>query len=333
LTIDLKDRTKTTKTVLGQNAINFISGQTQCAQSTALINDRAPAFEFMSGTNHADLVARQLQLQGGTPRDNSVLAAVDDQGNAVWARLVIDSGTLKVIDNKTGLPIPSTGVTSPVVTNTNCSIFDMCPNISETQTTIPSGMIIDKFGKCVTATTKSYRLVTGDWSCPSSASPSWKNANYPDGNFGQSCSSWVLSNTNTAKTRRVQCEQIINGDPTGIYVSDTFCIEPKPSTTSTNQGICPIPNVRDVFNSAVSFDKIFDGSCAYVKPTAGTFFGGCVQGQNAPDSTYKPTSHCKTEPSSGTFIPCYGPPGSSTSGCSSTILYGDFIENQTQIFN
>jgi hypothetical protein len=108
LTIDVTGRATVTKDgTEGQNAINFISGQTSCSTATAFINDRASAFEFTSGstdTGHADLIARQLQLSGGSPQDGSVLAS-DANGNAVWAKLVVQGGVLKVINNQTGFPV------------------------------------------------------------------------------------------------------------------------------------------------------------------------------------------------------------------------------------
>lgn len=130
LTFDLTNRTPVTKSgTQGQNAINFISGQTGCATATAFINDRSPAFEFTStgtSTGHADLIAQQIQLSGGNPQENAVLAAVDNQGNAVWAKLVVENGVLKVKDSS-GRVISDGQTQSPVVTDANCSTPPIIP--------------------------------------------------------------------------------------------------------------------------------------------------------------------------------------------------------------
>jgi hypothetical protein len=120
LTIDLTDRAIVTKDgTQGQNAINFITGESSCPTVTTFINDHAPAFEFISASNntgHADLIAGQLQLVGGSPQDNSVLAAVDTNGNAVWAKLVVQNGVLKVINNQTGSPVVTDALCGPAPT-------------------------------------------------------------------------------------------------------------------------------------------------------------------------------------------------------------------------
>lgn len=113
LTIDLTGRAnRNSGTVNGQDAIDFISGAGQCADKTTFVNDKAAAFEFAgpTATGNADLIARQVQLTGGAPSANSVLAS-DANGNAVWAHLVVQNGTLKVINNATG---------NPVVDDANC---------------------------------------------------------------------------------------------------------------------------------------------------------------------------------------------------------------------
>lgn len=211
LTIDLKDRAKTTKTVAGQNAINFISGQSTCATATALINDRAPAFEFTSGGNNADLIARQLQLQGGTPRDNSVLAAIDNNGNAVWAKLVVEGGVLKVIDNKTGLPIPGAGITSPVVIDSDCT---------------PPPAITYSWSTGVWGTCDGHGL--NDWVDYSPKSPYKRTINLQ-------ASTW-LSDTNGFYSSGIQTRNVTCKDSNGNTVADSLCTTTKPDSNQS----CPI---------------------------------------------------------------------------------------------
>jgi len=122
LTVDLTGRSVQSKgSTDGQNAIAFISGSpASCpTAATTIINDKASAFEFTSSTpynatGHADLIARQMQLTGGAPAADSVLASVDTNGNAVWAKLVVQGGVLKVVNNN-GQTI------SPVTSDASCT--------------------------------------------------------------------------------------------------------------------------------------------------------------------------------------------------------------------
>ncbi len=206
LTIDLTDRAIVTKDgTQGQNAINFITGESSCPTVTTFINDHAPAFEFISASNntgHADLIAGQLQLVGGSPQDNSVLAAVDTNGNAVWAKLVVQNGVLKIINNQTG---------SPVVTDASCGV-------PETYT-----WNTGTWGQCVP-------YISGDWIdfYPSSA-PAW-------GTVGQSCTSWINANSSFynggSQMRDVSCR-----DSNGNVVPDNLCTSPRPDMIQP----CTIP--------------------------------------------------------------------------------------------
>lgn len=122
LVIHLNNRaTSVRDSVQGQDAVRFISGDAQCHGKTAIINDRASAFELVSLQNggHADIIARQLKLSGGSPQDGSVLAAVDTNGNAVWARLVVENGAVAVkdVDGR----IISAGTTTSPVTADQCN--------------------------------------------------------------------------------------------------------------------------------------------------------------------------------------------------------------------
>jgi len=206
LTIDLTNRATVSKNgTQGQNAANFITGESSCPTATTFINDHAPAFEFTSASNntgHADLIARQIKLVGGSPQDNSVLAAVDSQGNAVWAHLVVQNGVLKVINNQTG---------SPVVTDASCGV-------PQTYTWSTGA-----WGQCVP-------YMTNDWvDFYPSSSPAW-------GTMGQSCTSWINTNS-SGYNGGIQTRDVTCTDSNGNTVPDNLCTTPKPDTTKP----CTIP--------------------------------------------------------------------------------------------
>jgi hypothetical protein len=103
--------TKTQSGINGIDATRFIVNG-QCGP-VGIVNDRASSFDFISTTNgggYADLIAGQLSLSGGAPSNNSVLAAVDNNGNAVWAKLIIQNGQVVVIENETGSPVESDSI-------------------------------------------------------------------------------------------------------------------------------------------------------------------------------------------------------------------------------
>ncbi len=90
---------------IGTQFLGESSGQ--CTPPVGIVaSGGAKAFEFTSSkTGNADIIARQVGLNGGTLKDNSVLAAVDNQGNAVWAQLVVENGQIVIRDNDTLAPI------------------------------------------------------------------------------------------------------------------------------------------------------------------------------------------------------------------------------------
>lgn len=315
LTIDLKDRTKTTKTVEGQNAINFISGQATCATATALINDRAPAFEFTSGANHADLIARQLQLKGGTPQDNSVLAAVDSQGNAVWAKLVVENGVLKVIDNKTNLPIPSTGVASPVATDASCA---PAPNVT-------------------------YAWSSGNWgACTSTAGSNWRDF-IPSpsintfGSIGQTCRSWIDANDDYYTTSGSQTRTVVCKNSNGDIVADSQCTGVKPDSTqscSINLDYRTSLRNTDPATQVVTTDYSSSGVCLYAKVSSNNptnfDFGFADECKSAsitgpvPAGGYRPVSFCGQLTVSGTFTPGYGFNAGPGPGGNGSLTFGSY---------
>ncbi len=118
LVIHLNNRTQTKKQgVTGQDAVNFISAGGQCQPNIAVTNDKVSAFQLVSANNtggNADIIARQLKLTGGNPGNNKVLAAVDTNGNAVWATMTVENGAIvikdsngKLISSETSAPASS----------------------------------------------------------------------------------------------------------------------------------------------------------------------------------------------------------------------------------
>lgn len=293
LTIDLIDRGTGNNSVDGTQVMDLLAGDVCNNATTVQTNTAGVQFWSTLNNSNADVIARGIQIGDSSAGAMKVLVATDTAGNAVW-------GTMRIANGQVVVDYPGS---SDVAAGQVCGVAPVNPT---------------------------YSWYTGDWSCGLSITPGgWQDANFPDGSFGQSCQSWVDQNSNT-KSRSVWCT---NNTTFGI-VDDSLCIQnvgPKPSTTSTTQGSCPPQGIRALFNSSTTIDRVFDNECAYVKPTGGTLFTGCVHGQNAPDGTYKPTSHCKVE-STGTFTPCYGPPGAGGPGSCSSSPYGDFIDVKTQIY-
>lgn len=134
LVIDLQSRSAS------QSGTRFINGN-QCSVATRLVNDKAAAFEFRTGANPGNIIARQVQLSAGNPGKDKVLVS-DANGNARWAKASVVNGQV----------VFSSGV-SPVIEGQTCVTpppADMCPNITGTQTSIPAGMALDTNGNCVT---------------------------------------------------------------------------------------------------------------------------------------------------------------------------------------
>ncbi len=153
LTIHLNGVKRPIETKSGISGIvgtKFIADAGACATPITWVNDRASSFDFISTSNsggYADLIAGQVRFDGGTPQDGSVLAAIDNQGNAVWAKLEIRNGEVVVIENQTGSPVstdasctlppPPTCPTGTTGTPPNCVEIvnnDLCRNISGDQT-------------------------------------------------------------------------------------------------------------------------------------------------------------------------------------------------------
>jgi hypothetical protein len=123
LVVHLNNRIqKTEKGINGQDAVKFISPGGQCQPNIALVNNKASAFELVSTGNsggNADIIARQLQLTGGQPGTNKVLAAVDTSGNAVWATMTLENNAI-VIKDINGQLISAGTSSSPVSSDPLC---------------------------------------------------------------------------------------------------------------------------------------------------------------------------------------------------------------------
>ena len=80
LTINLAQRADPT------GAIQFKTAEL-CPVSTKLVNTNTAAFEFwnLDKNANADIIAKQIRLDGGKPGIGKILIAVDNKGRAVWA--------------------------------------------------------------------------------------------------------------------------------------------------------------------------------------------------------------------------------------------------------
>jgi hypothetical protein len=147
LTVDIAARpTTTTGGIVGKNAVLTLANPGMC-NAVGIVNAGASLFDFQSTGNNgnADIIARQLQLIDGSPKTNSVLAAVDIEGNAVWATLQVNNGVIEIVDNQRN---------SPVVIASLCADpeppepTDRCSNIPGIQLSIPKGYIANSDGTC-----------------------------------------------------------------------------------------------------------------------------------------------------------------------------------------
>lgn len=123
LVIHLNNRAeKSEKNINGQDAVKFISPAGQCQPNIKIVNDRASAFELTSTKNtggNADILARQLKLTGGQLGNNKVLAAIDTNGNAVWAIMTVENGAI-VIKDSNGQLISAGNSSSPTSSDPLC---------------------------------------------------------------------------------------------------------------------------------------------------------------------------------------------------------------------
>lgn len=101
LTIELAGR-GTAPASTGRDAIEFLANTNYCNTQTT-IRTNTPGVQFWStkNDNNADLIARQVQLNGGNPAKDKVLISVDSDGNATWAKVNVTNGVISYTDYTT----------------------------------------------------------------------------------------------------------------------------------------------------------------------------------------------------------------------------------------
>lgn len=104
LTIDLAGR-GTAPSPKGRDAIELLANTNYCNTQTT-IRTNTPGIQFWSTKNgstgdNADLVARQVQLNGGNPAKDKVLISTDAAGNATWAKVKVTNGVISYTDYTT----------------------------------------------------------------------------------------------------------------------------------------------------------------------------------------------------------------------------------------
>lgn len=101
LTIELAGR-GTAPAATGRDAIEFLADTNYCNTQTT-VRTNTPGIQFWSTKNddNADLIARQVQLNGGNPAANKVLISTDAAGNATWARVTVSNGVISYTDYST----------------------------------------------------------------------------------------------------------------------------------------------------------------------------------------------------------------------------------------
>lgn len=138
LVIDLQGRAKPT------DAIEFKTGLA-CPIATRFTNDKAAAFEFRkgTGTDRANLIARQVQLTGGNPDTKDVLVG-DVNGNARWAKASVVNGVVQFSNDSV----------SPVIEGQSCVVTP--PTQCPTGTTGMYPNCVTPPQLCPTGTTGTY---------------------------------------------------------------------------------------------------------------------------------------------------------------------------------
>lgn len=129
--IDMQNRSAT------RDATKFINGGL-CAVATRLVTTGSQAYEFKTGNNLGNVIARQVQLTGGDPDAGEVLVS-DSSGNARWAKAEVSGGQI-VFSNNSVSPVPAGQCITPE------PIVDVCTNIDGDQSTVPTGMVKDTPG-------------------------------------------------------------------------------------------------------------------------------------------------------------------------------------------
>lgn len=104
LTIELAGR-GTAPSPKGRDAIEFLADTNYCNTQTT-VRTNTPGVQFWSTKNgstgdNADLIARQVQLNGGNPGKDKVLISVDAAGNATWAEVKVTNGVISYTDYTT----------------------------------------------------------------------------------------------------------------------------------------------------------------------------------------------------------------------------------------
>jgi hypothetical protein len=114
-------------------AIKYINTESgQCTVATRWTTD-ASAFEFKkSDETRANIIARQVRLTAGSPRNGSVLVS-DAAGNARWAKPTVQNGV--VVFGSDTSPVPNGW--SLMCSGTPPTPTDLCANIDGTQTILP----------------------------------------------------------------------------------------------------------------------------------------------------------------------------------------------------
>jgi len=95
-TIDLAGRATGNNDPKGREALALLADANFCQTSTTIVTN-TPAIQLYSDENNgpADLLARQVQLKGGSPGKDKVLVSTDSKGNAVWGTLRVVNGAIQ----------------------------------------------------------------------------------------------------------------------------------------------------------------------------------------------------------------------------------------------
>jgi hypothetical protein len=295
--IDMQNRSAT------RDATKFINGGL-CAVATRLVTTGSQAYEFKTGNNLGNVIARQVQLTGGDPDAGEVLVS-DSSGNARWAKAEVSGGQI-VFSNNSVSPVPAgqcitpepivdvctnidgdqstvpTGMVkdTPGTTPGNCTIppVDVCTNIDGDQSTVPTGMVKDTPG-----TTPGNCTIPPVDLCPNIAGvqttiPYGKELK-SDGNCGEVCRFGVGVQYSTAMNGEVSAASLNESALLQSSYADslgTYCTYSHPGCTGNGCGF------------ALSVNKPAGYTCSVTSVYAGNIGGEttCVNNSNSQTKTY-----------------------------------------------
>lgn len=105
LKLDMVGRGTGNNSASGTTGMSILAGNNNSCTSYVTVRVNAPALKFSktdssdAAVDHADVIARGIQLKGGSPAKDSVLVSIDAQGRATWAKATVVGGQVQLTPN------------------------------------------------------------------------------------------------------------------------------------------------------------------------------------------------------------------------------------------